>query len=425
MTRWYHPPIPGVERVPTEQWLNQKAQRFMRAHRIPNEVLIDWRLGVVPKALERDLGFTGRRRLDVAGGFNIPTFHPSEPERITGFIRQNYGQLHAYAATGSRGIAGRQDIQDQTHSTIVLVDTPMLALWLALRDVRCVALVLDPAQLDGLWEWLCDRRVVIAGTSRVRTQRWRQIITGQVRRPATVRVVVLPKVYRHIARAKLDRLNQEVVFHPPPEPVLPPLPQVLGAILKVIRRDPDAMAKAVDVTGITSELASALGAIVCAVRSRWPRRYRHFISLHGWGGQALLLPARNTAGTLVDICALSLTDRPSAVMSVRREPAGVIMTNELVKTYRVEPRLSVHLVDHRQIATAGILWTAGSRYIVIVRGPVDLERNVIPMLQRRWVRQVRVHGRSPRTWSKLLRKHGIMSDGDRGMSGNGGRSTLE
>lgn len=410
MTRWYRPPVPGVERVPAVHWLNQQAQRFLRRHRIPREVLIDWRLGVVPKALERELGYTGRRALDVAGGFNIPCFHPAEPERITGFIRQNYGQLFAYAATGSRGIAGRQDIANATYSTMVLVDNPMLALWLARRDVRCVALVLDPAQLDGLWGWFRGKRVVIAGPSPRRAERWRELIVARADRPRSVEVLVLPKVRRQITAVRLDALDQEVAFHPPPEPVLPPLPQVLQALVGHTRRrrDPDLRRQVLQDVGIPAPLAAALQADILDVRSRWPVRYRRFVERHDWGMRGLLLPARSAPGACVDMLAYPTHPTPRRpVITIRRAPVGVVMTTALADAHRLPDRTTVHLVDHRMIALAGTLWTAGMTHIAIVRGTADLRDNVIPLVQRRRLRTVEIHTLAPRTWATRLRAAGI------------------
>lgn len=419
MARWYRPPIPGIVSVPAVHWLNQKAQRFLRKQRIPNEVWADWRLGVVPTALERELGYTGRRALDVAGGFNIPTFQPNEPERITGFIRQNYGQLYAYAATGSRGIAGRQDIWSHTHSSIVLVDNPMLALWLALRDVRGIAVVLEPTQLDALWGWFRDKRVVIAGPSPRRAERWRALVAERADRPRSVEIVVLPKIRSHIGAARLDALDQEVAFHPPPEPVLRPLPQVLQALLARIRsrRDPDLSRQVFEDVGVPAALAASLHAAILDVGSRWPVKYRRFCARHGWGTRGLLLPVLSSLCLPVDVLAYPSTTPRRPSITVRRAPSGVVMTTALAQAHQLDDRTAVHLVDHRQIAVAGVLWTAGMEHIAIVRGTEDLHANVIPLLQRRRIRSVHVHGQAPRTWANLLRAAGISAMPQRARDG--------
>jgi hypothetical protein len=119
-----------------------------------------FRLDAVDAALVRSLPLGPRRRPRSLGGLLIPTFNPSEPDKVIGLVRVQDAQ-HRHGFLGPpAGIAGAVDIASA--KKVVLADAPLLALRLHQAGVQHVALVEEPAVLRPLANWLMQRTVALA-----------------------------------------------------------------------------------------------------------------------------------------------------------------------------------------------------------------------------------------------------------------------
>lgn len=400
--------------------------------RIPSEVQFDWRLNEVPEELVRQLGYTGRRALDPNGGFNIPCFDPDTPDRITGFIRQNYGQHFYYLATGTRGISARQDIWSHGTDVIVLVENPLLALWLSRRDVRCVVLIVDPAQLDGHWDMFQRRKVVVANQDPARAHRWASCIRKRCPEAGAVTTCILPKRRNHVTiRMLAQELHQEVAYHPPFEPVPPATPAVIADLVKALRKRwrKRATHNTLHPLGLDAlRLQQAFGIIVAAELWTLRMMHRDRIRRLDAGGHPAIVPAWDADDQMVDALIYPShartpgtpggqwrtfrmtavepgrrSDRQPAMVSLHGPPCGVVMTKDMRRSERCAV---VHVVDHRCPQVLEPLWTAGHRHLIIARGVADVAANVLPALRRRCVERVHLHGAADLSWATVVRDAG-------------------
>lgn len=402
--------------------------------RIPSEVRFDWRLDEVPEELVLQLGYTGRRALDPNGGFSIPCFAPNAPDRITGFIRQNYGQHYYYMATGTRGIAARKDIWSHWTEAIVLVENPLMALWLSMRDVRCVVLIVDPAQIDGHWDMFRRKKVIIANQHCARAKLWANRVRKRCPDVGRISTCMLPKRRNHVTMRMLaQELHQEVAYHPPIEPVPPATPAILADVVQALRKRwrKRATLNTLYPLGLDAlRLQQAFGIIVAA--ELWTLRQMHRDRLRQLdaGGHPAIVPAWDVDDQMVDALiypSLARTpgtpggqwryfrmtaaepgrrcDRRPATVSLHARPCGVVMTKDLRRSERC---IEVHVVDHRCPQVLEPLWNAGHRHLIIARGMADVTANVLPALHRRRVERVHLHGAADISWAAILREAGYI-----------------
>ncbi len=313
------------------------------------------------------LGSATRRtlRLGMPGTILMPTFHPGEPEKVVGFIRLTASwDLHRFA-TPPAGLACTADIINAPR--VVIADVPLLGLRLANLGVGGVAVVEDPAVLPPLVEWLSTREVVIAGF-RTASRAAIRAALGEVGARA-IDVVMLPEIGRSPA-ASMRVLG--IGGDEAPEPISL---HVLRDIHRysVVRLGAGDAARALRTLGIEDARfveAFKIGflpadfdrALSCDQRRMVKGRIT---------GDALVVPAFDSEGVVVDLMLVPATDAP-AVPSLHDEPRGLIGA-AVTTAYD-----SVIVVD--AVQDAADLSAEGHRQVVLLRGVRDAEANAARMV---------------------------------------------
>lgn len=344
-------------------------------------------LDAADRARLDDLGVVYRQRNQLAGpGISLPTCDPRTPDRIVGVVRLTPGQNKHRFATKPLGLAVPLGFGNPRR--VILADAPLLALRLFQAGARNVALAEDPAVLAPLADWFAGREVVVASYKRYCAERLRAGLGPLAERAEIAQVQ--PEIRNSeagvLAALGLDRAAFGTEDEAPP--ITPHLLQDLliyaqgrlacgeaGEALRLLGADlPEFVA------------AYRLGFLPADFRRAMAPEHRR--SLEGLRmANAVLVPAFDEAGAIVDVLAVQAADKGHANVGAYDAPRGLLAPN-LATAFDA-------LIITDSFRWAARLTREGHRNVLFLRGAADAVNNA-ERLHRAGVRQVEVRARRER-----------------------------
>ncbi|MCK6491480.1 MAG: hypothetical protein L6R48_24790, partial [Planctomycetes bacterium] len=290
---------------------------YLRDQGIGPETVAAFRIGTVSDADVARI-CPGQRKLTRAG-LNLPTFDPRHPDILVGVIRLTPAQhLHRHIGPPA-GIAAAPGLADAPR--VVLVDNPLLGLRLHELGVAGVAIVEDPAVLAPLTDWLAAREVVTITTAK----------RGDLPLPAGITPVATGRIIGGLESAPAAALTllglDPAAFRAAPVMAAPlDLRDVRDLHAFAVRQlESSAGMAALRAAGLDhADIVAAYkpGFLPAGYRDLLPADQRpHFD--RAWKGNALLLPAFDAQGVIVDLMACAPASRHAA-RSLWPAPRGLL-----------------------------------------------------------------------------------------------------
>ncbi len=254
-------------------------------------------------------------------GLNLPTFDPRDPGVPVGVVRLTPAQnLHRFISPPA-GIACPADLD--RHHRVVLVDNPLQAMRLHEAGVAGVAHVEDPAVLPPLAAWFAARDVVLLS---IKSAGLAALRAGLGERGTAMRGFLIP--------AEVERISDEVraVLGLPPRVVAAPPTSPLS-LVTVRDLYEYAVRQMESAAGIDALRAAGMDHpdLIAAYRPGFlPDRYRDLLPAdqrhhfdRDWKGNALVLPAFDERGVVVDLLSCKPTST-HCTRSLWSEPRGLL-----------------------------------------------------------------------------------------------------
>lgn len=291
-------------------------------------------------------------------GINLPCRDPRVPERVIGWGRLIATKRDTLGAPA--GIVCAASLADEPR--VVLVDGPLLGLRLAQAGVPGVALVDEAEALVPLREWLAQRDVLLVGRRHARLARICHALGDACPRPP----LVLAGETEWWPAEALRLLGLEAGLAPiPSATVTPRLLTDLHAAARsaVARGHGHEVLRALGVGDPELAAVYDLGVLPSGYRVGLDRASARALLGHHLGG-AVLVPARDEQGVIVDLWAVHASGRTRNVGPVL---AGLIAPS--VST--AFP--SVVVVD--RVAELGRLAREVGRHLLLLRGVEDAQLN--------------------------------------------------
>jgi hypothetical protein len=294
-------------------------------------------------------------------GINLPTIDPRQPEHVVGVIRLTPAQHHHRFITQPAGIACATDIIHAPR--IILADTPLLGLRLANYGVTGVAIVEDPVVLPDLVEWLHGREIIIAGFRTANRAAMRAAL-GPLGAQAT-EVMVLPEIERSPLASK-----QVLGFGTVPQPPAPLSQHLLRdlhryACTRIAAGDGAAALRALHIDDARFIDTYAIGYLPADFHRALSSDQQKIVS-ERIAGHALVVPALDADGIVVDLMCVPVTDG-TVIPSVHDTSCGLIGAR-VATAYDY-----VIIVD--SLTDAADLAADEQRNVLLLRGPTDATAN--------------------------------------------------